>query len=322
MSREKGYVSPLLSNLASDYSVKVREGLVGPVIFPRVLVPKPSGKYATFDKENAYKVPDVTMAGERSRAHEFAASGKMKRYSTAPHGLKIFIDKADLEFAEGPFKTSEKDGSELLVSKLDLAQEKRIADTIFALNGRSATLSGTGTDKTNKWSNASTSTGGDPLAAIKDAIAQCFFRPNLMIIPEAVYDAIEYHPVLLAKLGEANMIKKVDEANLAKLLRIDQVIFAQGKADFGKRNEGGTLTVSGIWGNNVVLAYTSKKWNEPCAGKTVSVKYAEADNQGWVVRTWDEEDGGILGGEWLQVAHDVWEMVVAEELVYAIKDVL
>jgi hypothetical protein len=72
-----------------------------------------------------------------------------------------------------------------------------------------------------------------------------FFRPNLLILPEAVYDAIEYRPHLLDKLGEANLIKKVDEA-----------------------------------------------------------------------------DGGILGGEYVQVAHDVTELVAAKDLVYSIKDVL
>jgi hypothetical protein len=78
----------LLSNLASEYSIKAREGLVGSIIFPRITVAKPSGKYAVFDKEAAYKVPDATMAGERSRANEFWASGKMKQYATAPYGLK------------------------------------------------------------------------------------------------------------------------------------------------------------------------------------------------------------------------------------------
>jgi hypothetical protein len=118
------------------------------------------------------------------------------------------------------------------------------------------------------------------------------------------------------------MIKKVDEANLAKLFRIDRVIIAKGKADFGKRSAGGEVSLSSIWGNNVVLAYVSNRWDEPCAGKTVSVKYAEADGQGWVVRTWKEADGGILGGEWIQVAHDVTELVVAEDLLYTIKEVL
>jgi hypothetical protein len=322
MAREYGYVSPLLSNLAVDYSKKVRAGLIAPILFPRILVGKPSGKYATFSAENAYKVPDVTMAGERSRANEFATSGKMKNYAATPYGLKSFIDKADLEFMDGPFRLWERQKTEMLVSKLELAQEKRLADTVLSLGGRTTTLSGAGTAKGNKWGSASSTAGGDPHGAIKDAIDKLFFRPNLMILSESVYDALEYHPRLLDKLGEANLIKKVDEANLAKLFRIDRVIIAKGKADFGKRKADESLTVSSIWGNSVVLAHTSEVWDEPCAGKTVSVKYTEADGQGYIVRTWDEEDGGLLGGEYVQVAHDTAELVVSEDLIYALKDVV
>jgi hypothetical protein len=322
MSREKGYVSPLLSNLASDYSVKAREGLVAPIVFPRVPVGKPTGKYATFSAEDAFKVPDVTMAGERASANEFAASGKMETFATNRYALKSFIDEGDLSFMDGPFKLWERRKTEMIVNKLELAQEKRIADTILGISGRSATLSGTGAGVGKKWANASDAAGGDPAADIRAAIMQMYFRPNLMVIPEAVYDAIEFHPRLLDKLGEANLIKKVDEANLAKLFRIDRVIIAKGKADFSKRNEGKTLTLSGIWGNNVVLAYASDIWDEPCAGKTLIVNYPQADNSGYVVRTWDEEDGGMLGGEYVQVGHDVEELVVSENLIYSIKDVL
>jgi hypothetical protein len=322
MSRELGYVSPLLSNLAVDYSKKVREGLIAPILFPRVTVGKPSGKYAVFSAENAYKVPDVRMAGERSRAAEFNTSGKMKDYATSRYALKSFIDEGDLEFMDGPFKLWERQKTEMLVSKMELAQEKRVADTVLTLAGRSTALYGTGTAKGNKWGNASEEAGGDPHAAIKDAVAKLFFRPNLMLLSESVYDAIEYHPRLLDKLGEANLIKKVDEANLAKLFRVDRVIIAKGKADFGKRAADETLTVSGIWGNSVVLAHVSNVWDEPCAGKTVAVKYQEADGQGYVVRTWKENDGGLLGGEYVQVGHDVAELVVAEDLVYSLTDVV
>ncbi|GAB6392509.1 MAG: hypothetical protein MdMp014T_1882 [Treponematales bacterium] len=322
MPRNYGYVSPLLSNLAADYSTTAREGLIAPVIFPRIPVGKPSGKYATFSAENAFKVPDVRMAGERSQASEFAAAGEMADYATSRYGLKSFIDEADLHFMDGPFKLWEKQKTELLVTKLELAQEKRVADRVLGLSGRSATMSGTGIVAGKKWSGASTSAGGDPAADIRAAIGQMFFRPNLMVIPEAVYDAIEFHPRLLDKLGEANLIKKVDEANLAKLFRIDRVIISKGKADFSKRTSAKTLTLSGIWGNNVVLAYVSDRWDEPCAGKTLMVKYPQADNSGYVVRTWDEQDGGILGGEYVQVAHDVTELVVSANLIYSIKDVL
>jgi hypothetical protein len=320
--REKGYISPLLSNLALDYSQKAREGLVASVLFPRIQVGKPTGKYAVFDKDNVYKVPDVTFAGERSQAHEFYSSGTMKTYTTERYGLKTFIDEADLQFMEGPFKLWEKRRVEALTGALEMAQEKRVADTVASLSGRSTSLSGVGTAKTNKWSSASDTAGGDPYAAVVDAISQLFYRPNVMILPEAVYDALEYHPRLLNKLGEANLIKKVDAANLSKLFRVDKVIIAKGRADFEKKNSSKTLNLSGIWGSNVVLAYVSTVWDEPCAGKTLMVNYPQADNSGYVVRTWDVEDGGMLGGQYVQVAHDVCEMVVSPELIYTIKDVL
>ena len=311
MSRERGYVSPLLSNLVADYALKAREGLVAPILFPRVLVGKPSGKYAVFDKENAYKVPDVTMAGERARANEFAASGVMKPYATTPYALKTFIDRAELEFMDGAFKLWEKRRTEHLVSKLELAHEKRVADTVLNLSGRSITPS-------TKWKNGT----GDPHTDIRNAIEKLFYRPSVMILSDPVFDAIEYHPKLLEKLGEANMIKKVDETTLAKLFRIDKVILSKGRADFGKRKEDKSVAVTNIWGDSVVLAHASTIWDEPCAGKTLMVKYAEADGSGYVVRAWDEKDGGILGGEYVQVAHDVVELVVCEDLIYSLKDVL
>jgi len=318
MARKYGYIDPLLSNLAVDHSQKVREGLVGPIIFPRIPVPKPSGKYATFDAEAAFKVPDTTMSGERSQANEYTVSAKMKSYATTPNGLKSFIDSGDLEFMDGPFKTWEKRKVETLVSKLELAQEKRIADKVLNLSGRSTSLSGTGSAKTNKIANG----GGDPYEAIKDAIGQLFYRPNLMVFNEAIFDALEYHSKLIAKLGEANLIKKVDETTLAKLFRIDRVIISKGRADFNKRNSAGTVNPKNIWGDAIILAHVNDQWDQPCAGKTLCLQYKEADSQGYVVRTWDEEDGGVLGGEYVQVAHETDELVVCEDLIYVIKDVI
>jgi hypothetical protein len=316
MPRKYGYIDPLLSNLAVDYSQKVREGLVGPLIFPRIPVTKPSGKYAEFDKEAAFKVPDTTMAGERSQAREFHASAKMNNYAVTDHGLKSFIDEAELEFMDGPFKIWEKQRTELLVSKLELAQEKRIADAVINLSGRSTTLSGDGEAKGNKW----TGKGGDPFEAIREAIAKLFFRPNLMVFNEAIYDVLEYHPQIIKKLGEANLVKKVDEATLAKLFRIDRVIISSGRADFGKRNQEGSVDPKDIWGNALILAHVNDQWDAPCAGKTLTLKYKQADSQGYVVRTWDEEDGGVLGGEYIQVAHSTDELVVCKDLIYSIKD--
>jgi hypothetical protein len=207
-NRENGYVSPLLSNLAADYSAKTREGLVAPLLFPRVLVTKPSGKYAEYAAEDAFKVPNVEMAGERSRAAEFNTSGTMKTYATNRYGIKSFIDEGDLQFMEGPFKLWEKRKTEMLVTKLELAQEKRVAEAVTSLSGRSVTLAGTGAGAGKKWSGASDTAGGDPAADIRDAIDKMFFRPNLMIIPEAVYSRYRVPPATFETAGRGEPYKE------------------------------------------------------------------------------------------------------------------
>jgi hypothetical protein len=317
-----GYIDALLSNLAADYSLKAREGLVGAALFPRVTVGRPSGKYAVFDKASAYKVPDVTMAGERAQAHEFNSAGAMKSYTTTPYALKSFIDSAELEVMDGPFRHWERQKVEALATNLERAQEKRIADKVLSLTGRTTALTGAGTASGNKWSAAGGSTGGDPFEAIQGAVKNLFYRPNLMVLSESVFDALEFHPRLIDKLGDAFNIKKVNEETLGKLFRVDTVMIAKGRADFKKKNAEGSSDPKSIWGDSVVLAYTSATWNEPCAGKTISVKYAEADGQGYIVRRWDEEDGGLLGGEYVQVGHEVEELVVASDLIYSLTQVL
>jgi hypothetical protein len=219
---------------------------------------------------------------------------------------------------EGPFKEWEKRRVETIVSKLELAQEKRIAEKVKNIPGRSIALTGTGTAVGNKWKDGK----GDPFAAIKEAMLKLFFRPNLMMFNEAVFDTLEYHPALISRLGEAYAVKKIDEATLAKLFRIDRVIIAKGRADFGKRDAAGSVEPKDIWGDSVVLAHTSNEWDSPCAGKNFCLKFAEADGAGYVVRTWENPANGMLGGDYIQVGHETDEVVVCPDLIYTIKEVL
>jgi hypothetical protein len=55
----------------------------------------------------------------------------------------------------------------------------------------------------------------------------------------------------------------------------------------------------------VAFAHTSAGWDEPCAGKTLIVRYPQADNSGYAVRMRDEEDGGLLGGEYARAGQDL-----------------
>lgn len=319
MSNTKGYIDPLLTALTVDYSKGVREKLIGSMLFPRIKVPKSSGKYARFDKRNIMRVVDASMS-EDGYSRKLPYGGTMEPYSTTEQALHDDYDIADASQREGPFSIKDAQIVERIVTQLEINQEARIAAKVKALSGRYAALSGSGVAKTNKFTVSGASTGGDPFTAISDGIVACFWRPNLMIVAESVFDVLEYHPILLAKLGEANMIKKVNEETLAKLFRVQQVVVAQGKADFGKAKEDGSLNLTNLWGNSVILAYVDTRTDYPCAGKTLSVDYPEADSSGYIVRSWDEEKAGLRGKRFVQVGHDVDELVICSDLIYTLKD--
>jgi hypothetical protein len=317
MGNTKGYVDPLLTALTVDYSKGVREKLIGSRLFPRVKVPKSSGKFARFDKGNIMRVVDDTLA-EDGFSRKLPYGGTMEPYSTDERGLSDDYDLAEASQREGPFALKDQQIVERIVTQLEINQESRIATKVAALAGRATALAGVGAAKANKFAYTGANTGGDPFTAISDGIKACFWRPNLMIIADSVFDALEYHPILLDKLGEANMIKKVDEDTLAKLFRVQKVVRAEGKADFGKPKADGSLNLTNLWGNSVIIAYVDERPDFPCAGKTLAVDYPEADSAGYIVRAWDEERAGLRGKRVIQVGYDVDELVVCPELIYTI----
>lgn len=316
MSDEKGYVEPLLTNVAADYSVKAAEGLVADRIFPRISVAKPNGHYYVFSKEQAYKITDDTFSDD-GEAPELKRHGTKTPYSSTPRGNKTFVSKDDEVFKEGPFVKSDLDFVKEIVLNIEKNRELRVRDKILNLSGRSTALSGTGTAKTNKWAND----GGNAFDAISDAIKTLFYRPNRLIIPESVFDVLEFNSSLLAKLGEANMIKKVSPETLSKLFRIDEVIIAEGKADSAKFNKTGTVNPTALWGNNIIFAYSDARRDVPCAGKTFFVDIPGSKN-GYCVRTWDSPHRGVIGGHIAQVGCYIDDHIVAEDLIYSLQEVV
>jgi len=317
VNNEKGFVDPLLTNVAIDYSVKAKEGLVADKIMPILGVSKPAGTFFKYSKEQSYKMTDDTFS-ESGEAKELKRHGEKVAYACTSRGNKTFIDKDEERFKEGPFVRAELDFVKDIVLNIERNREIRVRDKILNLSGRSVSLTGTGSAKTNKW----LSNGGDPFTAIQDALKACFYRPNIMMLTEPVFDALEYHSILLEKLGEANMIKKINEETLAKLFRVNEIIIASGKGDNSKFKKDGSVNPQLFWGNNVVFGYFDSRKDVPCSGKTFVVKYAESDGNGYVVRKWEEPKKGILGGSEIQVGCSMEEYIISEDLIYSIQDVL
>jgi hypothetical protein len=123
--------------------------------------------------------------------------------------------------------------------------------------GHSLTLSGT-----SQWSDY---TNSDPIAAVRGAIrtihSKIFMEPNVMVLPYYVYSILQDHPKLLARIQYAQ--KALITADLmAELFGIDRIIVPG--VGIGSGNPGQTMTVSYLWGKDVILA-----WVPPRPGQKI-----------------------------------------------------
>jgi hypothetical protein len=318
MNGDKGYINPLLTELTVDYSQGIREKNIASLLFPRISVSKPTGEYVAFDKDNMLKVGDDAF-DDNGQSKQAMVGGTKVPYSTRQRGLHDHYPLTEAEVREGPFAISDKNITERLVTQLELNKEYRVAQKVMNLAGRVTALAGAGETAANKFTSGAAN-NGDPFAAIQNGIAQCFYRPNLMIISDSVFDVLEYHPDLLAKLGESNMIKQVNEETLAKLFRVQRVVRAQGKGDASKKNVSGALTLTGLWGNSIIMAYVDNRPFYPSMGAELVVKYSGSSSEGYIVRTWDDERAGLKGEHFVQVGYESDERVVCSDLIYVLKD--
>lgn len=323
MPRNNTFISPLLSSHAVDYARAFRGVLIYPHLFPIQMVSKPVSTYKTYTKEDIFNIPDTILGEEDGAANSVDSVGKKEGYVAEGHGLKKKIDEASNEVADEAFKEEEADAVEFVVDKLELAHEKRCAEKVNSLpSANSTTLTGSGTEEGHKWTVDGDETGGNPYTAFKNAIKKMAIRPNKVVIPLPVFDVLEDHPVLIAKLGELKLMKIVNEETLGKMFRIKEVVIADTLGDIGNKKADGAVNLKSLWGNTVIFSHTSEKKDAPCAGKTFVVKYKEAKGNGYVVQKDFIKDSGIKGATLVRVAHDICIKIVAPDCMHAIKDVL
>ncbi len=320
--RSNGYVDPLLSGYAVDYSGRLRTGLVGAQLFPRVMVNKPDAKYAFFGLGNL-SVPDTRLASNGGRPKRVDFLSEERSLSCEAHGLEDGFDISEMEYREGPFASSEKNKVRSLVAKLEAAQEVRIRNLALNVPGRFASLSGTGSGINNKWSGGN----GKPYDRLMEAVDSCLWMPNVMVISKDVWRVLQNHPDFTGRVGEVQTTKRVTTQTIADLFGVEKVLIADGVIGPSRQNKNGTSMndLSHVWNGSVVVAYVDDKQHGTDvnrAGSTFMVKDRDADQLGYVVSTWDDKEGGVKGERMVKVACQSDEKVVSPELIYAIKSIL
>ena len=258
--------------------------MVGEQLFPAVPVAKQSAKYYVFGREGWLPEQDLRAPG--SVANEIPGMTlSTTPYYAEEHALQIPVTDEERELTTNPL-APERDGTELVTSKILMGREKRMFDFVSTNANYDAanvvTLSGT-----SQWNDF---TNSDPIATIRAGVrrihSQLFIEPNTLVLPYEVYSILQDHPKLQQRIMYAQKaILTVDL--MAELFGVEKVIVPG--LGIGSGNPGQAMTVTYLWGKHVLLAYVPPRpgLRVPAFGYEFVWTYPGGRNQ--VTDRWREE---------------------------------
>ena len=131
----------VLSNLSVQYKNGV---MIWPYLMPVVKMSKRSDIYYVYTKADSFRLIDDSL-GPTGMPNESTWSVSTDNYSVVDHGQADWLAQETIDNADNPLKPKI-DTNEFLNLLLDIAQEKRVADIVFAAgsypSGNKVTLSG------------------------------------------------------------------------------------------------------------------------------------------------------------------------------------
>lgn len=305
------HVDSALTNLAVQYSPR-EFNMVSDIILPRLGVEKKSNKYFIYVKADRFTVPDTRRA-PKSPANQVDFGVSTGTYSCENYALGDFVAQAEEDNADSPL-SPQADAVEGILDLMMLDREKRATDLVTATANitQNTTLSGNA-----QWSDYGNS---NPLSDVETGKSACFYPPNLMVLGQAVYDKLKYHPDLqeMVKYSERAVLT---EEVMASLFGVERVVVARAKRNTAA--EGQAAAYANIWGKDVLLAYVRAGKPNP---KAISLGYTPVwtpmgGADGFRVRKWDKpEIGG--GGTQIEVDTSMDELLVAADVAYLIKNAI
>lgn len=311
MAKGQVYVDPVLTNLSQKWT-NDSEDFIAEKLFPVVEVPKPSGKYWAYNKDNLKAGgTNIDLRSGRAKTAEVTFGKSLQDFGPLQeHALKDFISRDELQFVDSPLDI-EADSVDNLNEVMKLAQEISLAtilrDTAVITNN--ITLSGN-----SQWSDYVNS---DPFATIKARVISlrnsAFKKPNTIAFGWDVWLQLVDHPKLLERIkyNRDGVITTADIVKLFSPYGITQVFV--GGAMYDNTVEGQTGTPTSVWGKDVLIGYVSPR---PSL-RSVNGGYTLRLSNGKKVDKWDEADPE---GEYVRNRDYYDQMLFASELFSLIKN--
>jgi hypothetical protein len=302
-----------LSNFAVSYK---NTDLIGRDVIPFVTVQKKSDSYMTYEKKDAFTVPE-TVRGPTDTANSVDWAASTGSYSCVDHALNKFTPDAIAANAD-PGVDMRRRTTEMLTDLILLGYEQAVATLVTTAgnySGQITTLTGG-----DQWSSYATS---DPLGNIETARAGCFYAPKICVMGYEVWAILKQHPQILDRVsgGATNASPaQVTKALVAELFEVDQLLV--GNAKINLNNYAQTASYTRIWGKDVVMAYTLPTPTLDDASAWKSFQWRQlTTNMGYQTRTWQDPTRGG-GGEVIEVETSYNIKAVASDNKYLIDAVI
>jgi hypothetical protein len=301
------HVDAVLSNLSVKYR---NEAMIWPLVMPDVKMGKRSDKFYVYNKADSYQLPNDAL-GPKSMPNEYDLGVGTDNYSVKDHGLGDWLPQEEIDNADNPLQP-EVDVNDFLNLLLDIAQEKRVADIVFAAGsyptGNKVQLSGTA-----QWSGSA----DDPLKDVMDAIEGCFLRANTLVFGADAWKVFRRLPEVLdavkGTVGVAPRGGLASPSEVASLFEVERVLVGRGRYNTAK--EGQTPSYTRLWGKHCSALHVEK--NPGIRTVTFGVTFCETRKQ--TQRDFDPKRG-VKGAHYIKVAWNSDEKVVASDLGYFIQD--
>lgn len=250
-------VNPELSAIAIGYRNRDID-LIGDQVLPRIQRGGKKFSYTKYNQADGYTVPN-TQVGRKSEPTMVDFGGTLITAECVDWGLDDTVPIDEIEAwgammkpaSGGPISPLAKSTS-LLTGLLNLDREIRVANLVFAAStypvGNTVTLSGT-----SQWSDF---TNSNPVDAILTALDIPLFRPNVLVLGQAVWTKIRQHPKMVqAVLGTGATSGAITRQQAADLFEVNQILVGAGFVNTAKKGQ--TPSYSRVWGKHVAALYVS-----------------------------------------------------------------
>ena len=253
-SNAQVHVNRPLTNISIAY-IQSANQFVASRVAPTVSVPKASDKYF------AYSRADFFRDSMQKRAYGAASAGSgynvdnTPTYTTTLWALHKDIPWAIRDNADSPINM-ERDATLYLTQQALIRKEKIFA--AFMTTGI-WTASGSDTSPGNKWDAANSTPIKDMRAAITAVHKSTGYRPNTVVVGQAVWDVLVDHgdTVDRVKYGTQNQVSTFDTSELAAILKVPNVLVMGGVESTLAEGDVDTFDFIGQTDSGVLVAYVN-----------------------------------------------------------------